>query len=101
MTSLRMSKTQTFFVPAEHDGKTVAATYRDYSVKIWDVAASKDTQTLKGPAKDAKGLAEYKSLAYVGGQIYVGTGRWNTEKKVREGEIRGGREAGGVSAPPA
>ena len=77
-----------FAVSFSGDGKTVAASYRDNSVKIWDLATKKDTQTLKGPAKDVKGLANYKSLVYVKDQVLVGTGRWNTEKKVREGEIR-------------
>ncbi len=70
------------------DGKTVAAAYRNHAVKIWDLGTKKDTQTLKGPAKDAKGLADYRSLLFVKGEVYVGTGKWNTEKKVREGEIR-------------
>ena len=44
--------------------------------------------TLKGPAKDAKGLADYRSVLVAGNQVFVGTGKWNTEKKAREGEIR-------------
>ncbi len=70
------------------DGKTVAAAYRNHSVKIWDLGSKKDIQTLKGPAKDAKGLADYRSVVYAGNQVFVGTGKWNTEKKIREGEIR-------------
>ena len=37
-----------FAVAFAGDGKTVAAAYRDNSVKIWDIAAKKDIQTLKG-----------------------------------------------------
>ena len=86
-----VEKDKTFWIFAvsfSGDGKTVAASYRDNSVKIWDLATKKDTQTLKGPVKDAKGLANYKSLVFVKDQVLVGTGKWNTEKKVREGEIR-------------
>lgn len=70
------------------DGKTVAASYRDHSIRVWDLASKKESQTLRGPAKDAKGLADYKSVIFAGGNVYVGTGKWNTEKKAREGEIR-------------
>src|SRR5438067_1766663 len=37
-----------FAVAFGADGKTVAAAYRDNSVKIWDLDAKKDIQTLKG-----------------------------------------------------
>src|SRR6266567_5158432 len=43
-------KEKTFWVYAVAfgaDGKTVAAAYRDNTVKIWDLAAKKDVQTLK------------------------------------------------------
>jgi WD40 repeat protein len=69
-------------------GKTVAATYRDRTIKIWDLAAKKESQTLKGPAKDAKGLAEYRSIVFAGDQVFVGTGWWDDKKKARQGEIR-------------
>lgn len=70
-------------------GKTVAASYRDgnHTLKVWDLAAKKDTQTIKGKPKDAKGLGEFKSLLYVKDQIYVGSGHWNVKKKEREGEV--------------
>ena len=84
-------KERTFWVFAVafgDDGKTVAAAYRDHAVRIWNLGGKKEPQTLKGPTKDAKGLADYRSVLFVGNQVYVGTGKWNTEKKVREGEIR-------------
>jgi WD40 repeat protein len=86
-----VAKDKTFWVYSvafSSDGKTVAAAYKDRSVKIWDLAKKAEVQTLKGPAKDAKGLADYKSVIYTKGQVYVGTGWWNDKKKAREGEIR-------------
>jgi WD40 repeat protein len=83
-------KERTFWVYSVafgNDGKTVAAAYRDHAVRIWDLG-KKDAMTLKGPAKDAKGLADYRSVLVAGNQVFVGTGKWNTEKKAREGEIR-------------
>ena len=61
-----------FAVAFGGDGKTVAAAYRNHSVKIWDLAAKKDVQTLKGP--ETKGLGDFKSLVYADNQVYVGTG---------------------------
>ena len=78
-------KEKTFWVYAVAfgaDGKTVAAAYRDNSVKIWDLAAKKDVQTLKGHPTETKGLVYGKT------HVYVGTGKWNKEKKVWEGEIK-------------
>jgi WD40 repeat protein len=76
-----------FAVAFSNDGKSVAAAYRDHAVRVWTFG-KKDPVTLKGPTKDAKGLADYHSILFVGDQVYAGTGKWNTEKKVREGEIR-------------
>ncbi len=84
-------KEKTFWVYAVvfgADGKTVAASYGDRSVRIFDIGKKSEVQALKGPAKDAKGLAQYKSLVYAGDQVFVGTGWWNDKKKAREGEIR-------------
>ncbi len=73
------------------DGKTVAATYRNNSVRIWDLA-SKQAQIIKGP--EVKGLGDFKSLIYANDQVFVGTGKLNKikekdkDKFVREGEIK-------------
>jgi WD40 repeat protein len=97
-------KERTFWVYSVafgNDGKTVAASYRDHAVRIWDLG-KKDAMTLKGPVKDAKGLADYRSVLVVGNQVFVGTGKWNTEKKAREGEIRvWDAKSGKVSKPLA
>ena len=81
------------------DGKTVAAAYRGHVVKIWDLAAKKESQTLKGPEK-VKGLGEFKSVVYAGGKVYVGTGLWNVQKKAREGEIHVFDAKSGKAAKP-
>jgi WD40 repeat protein len=86
-----IEKEKTFWVYAVAfgaDSKTVAAAYGDKSVKLWDLNTKKDTQTLKGPAKDAKGLSNYRSLIFANDHVFVGTGWWNKEKNVREGAIR-------------
>ncbi|MBM3994910.1 MAG: WD40 repeat domain-containing protein [Planctomycetes bacterium] len=88
-----VDKEKTFWVQAlafGGDGKTVAASYRDpdYSVKIWDIGAKKDIQTIKGKSKETKGLGEFKTLVVIKDQVLVGTGHWNVKKKEREGEIR-------------
>ena len=82
------------------DGKTVAATYRDNTVHIWDIAAKKDIQTLKGNP------TETKALLFAKGEILVSTGKWNKEKKAWEGEIKvwdkagkSGKSLKGHSAP--
>jgi WD40 repeat protein len=54
------------------DGKTVAATYRDRTIKVWDLGAKKDSVSIKAPA--IKGLGEYHGLIYAGDKLYVGTG---------------------------
>lgn len=64
------------------DGKTVAAAYRDNTVKIWDLNSKKDIQTLKGNPTETKGLVYGKT------EVFVSTGKWNKEKKVWEGEIK-------------
>lgn len=80
-----------YAVAFSNDGKSVAASYRNHSIKIWDLAAKK-AQVLKGP--DAKGLGDFKSILYTDSLVYVGTGKLNKikekdkEKFVREGEIR-------------
>jgi WD40 repeat protein len=80
-----IEKEKTFWVFAVAfggDGKTVAAAYRDNSVKIWDLGAKKDLQTLKGNP------TENKAIVVVKGDIYVSTGAWDKKKKAWEGEIK-------------
>ena len=71
-----------FAVAFAADGKTVAAAYRDNTVKIWDIAAKTDIQTFQGMPTETKGLA------FVKGEVFVSTGKWNKEKKAWEGEIK-------------
>ncbi len=88
-------KEKTFWVYAVAfgaDGKTVAAAYRDNSVKIWDLGAKKEIQTLKGHPTETKGLV------YATGHVFVSTGKWNKEKKAWEGEIKIWDAKGGKSA---
>jgi WD40 repeat protein len=85
-------KDKTYWVQSvafDSAGKTVAASYRDgnHTLKVWDLAAKKDAQTIKGKPSDVKGMGEFKSLLYVKDQIYVGSGHWNVKKKEREGEL--------------
>jgi WD40 repeat protein len=64
------------------DGKTVAAIYRDNTVKIWDLAAKKDAVSIKAPA--IKGLGEYHGLLYTNDQLFVGTGQLIKATKEKE-----------------
>ncbi len=87
-----VEKDKTFWVFAVAfgaDGKTVAASYRDHSVKIWDINAKKDVQTIKGKASaDTRGLADFRGLLYIKNQVAVGTGHWDIKKKERKGEVQ-------------
>jgi WD40 repeat protein len=64
------------------DGKTVAASYRDNTIKIWDLAARKDGVSIKAPT--LKGLGEYHGLLYANGQLFVGTGQLIKATKEKE-----------------
>lgn len=64
------------------DGKTVAASYRDNTLKIWDLGAKKDPVSIKAPA--IKGLGEYHGLLYAKDQLYVGTGQLMKAPKVKD-----------------
>jgi WD40 repeat protein len=54
------------------DGKSVAAAYRNHSVKIWDLA-KKNALILKGP--EQRGLGDFKSILYANNHVFVGTGK--------------------------
>jgi WD40 repeat protein len=56
------------------DGKTIAASYRDRAVRIWELGAKNVKQTLVLP-KDAKAVGDFKSLIFANDQIYVGSGK--------------------------
>jgi len=65
-----VEKEKTFWVFAVAfgaDGKSVAAAYRDNTVKIWDLDAKKDKLTLKGNPTETKGLV------YTKGEVFVST----------------------------
>jgi WD40 repeat protein len=62
------------------DSKTVAASYRNHSVKIWDLA-KKNALTLKGP--ELRGLGDFKCIIYANDLVLVGTGKLT---KVKEKE---------------
>lgn len=87
-----VEKDKTYWVYAvafAADGKSVAASYRDYSVKIWDLAVKKDILTIKGKASpDTRGLGDFKSLVYLKDQVAIGTGHWDIKKKERQGEVK-------------
>jgi WD40 repeat protein len=90
-----VEKEKTFWVFAVAfgaDGKTVAAAYRDNTVKIWDLGAKKDVQTLKPHP------TETKSVIYLKGEVLVSTGAWDKKKKAWEGEIKIWDAKGGKSA---
>ncbi|MBI3412032.1 MAG: WD40 repeat domain-containing protein [Planctomycetes bacterium] len=88
---LKGHKDWIFALTISADGKYFATAGRDGTVKIWDVEAGKDIQTLK-PAADLKPQPdrEIKGLAFLDGAAKVAssTGRWNKEKKYWEGEIK-------------
>jgi eukaryotic-like serine/threonine-protein kinase len=63
-------------------GKTVASVSRNKIAKVWDLASKKEVQSVKDFP------TETKSLAYAGGQLFVGTGKWDKKKNAWEGEIK-------------
>ena len=63
-------------------GKTVAAVYRDNTLKMWDLSAKKDTLSIKAPT--IKGLGEYRGLLYAEGRLYIGTGQLIKAPKVKD-----------------
>jgi WD40 repeat protein len=66
------------------DGKTVAATYRDNTVKVWDLGAKKDTVSIKAP--ELKGIGGYSSLIYANDQLFVGSGKLIKRDKAKDKE---------------
>src|SRR5262249_47750149 len=88
---LKGHKDWIFALTISSDGKFIATASRDGTVKIWDVEAAKDMQTLK-PAADLKPQPdrEIKGLVFFegGAKDASSTGRWNKEKKYWEGEIK-------------
>ncbi len=64
------------------DGKTVAAVYRDNTIKVWDLAAKKESLSIKAPTM--KGLGEYRGLLYANAHLYVGTGQLIKAPKVKD-----------------
>lgn len=64
------------------DSKFVAAYYRDNVIKVWDLAAKKDTVSIKPPT--IKGLGEYRGLVFADGKLFVGTGELIKMSKEKE-----------------
>ncbi len=73
-----------FALVFSNDGKHIASASRDRTVKVWDVLAGKDVQTLKGSPTDVKGVVFLEG----GAKVASSTGKWNKEKKFWEGEIK-------------
>ncbi len=63
-------------------GKTLASVSRNKIVKVWDLAAKKEVQSLKDFP------TETKALAFGDGKLFVGTGKWDKKKNAWEGEIK-------------